>query len=80
MRECLEISGIPSSVGDNDHEDVVYKAITKAGVEISDKDIEDCHRVGKRGPTIAQFCKRKLGIEKIVVGGLATDGSKQVIY
>ena len=38
-RECLEISGIPSSVSDNDLEDVVCKAITKAGVEVSDKDI-----------------------------------------
>ena len=42
-RECLEISGIPSSVSDNDLEDVVCKAITKASVEVSDKDIEDCH-------------------------------------
>ena len=59
-RECLEISGIPSSVNDNDLEDVVCKAITKAGVEVSDKDIEDCHRVGKRGTTIVKFCKRKV--------------------
>ena len=44
-RECLEISGIPSSVSDNDLEEVVCRAIAKA--EVSDKDIEDCHRVGK---------------------------------
>ena len=42
-RECLKISGIPSSLSDNDLEDIVCKAITKAGVEVSDKDIEDCH-------------------------------------
>ena len=59
-RECLEISGMPSSVSDNDLEDVVCKAITKVGVEVSDKDIEDCHRVGKRGTTIVKFCKRKI--------------------
>ena len=35
----LKISGILSSVSDNDLEDVVCKAITKAGVEVSDKDI-----------------------------------------
>ena len=40
---CLEISGIPSSVSDNDLEDVVCKVIRKAGVEVPDKDIEDCH-------------------------------------
>ena len=60
MRECLEISGIPSSVTDNDLEDVVCKAITKAGVDVSDKDIEDCHRVGKRSTIIVKFCKRKV--------------------
>ena len=54
--ERLEISGIPSSVSDKDLEDVVYKAVTKAGVEVSDKDIEDCHRVGKRDTTIVKFC------------------------
>ena len=59
-RECLEISGIPSSVSDNDLEDAVCKAITKAGIEVSDKDIEDCLRVGKRGTTIVKFCKRKV--------------------
>ena len=59
-RECLEISGIPSSLSGKDLEDVVYIAITKAGVEVSDKDIEDCHQVGKRGQTIVMFCKRKM--------------------
>ena len=59
-RECLEISGIPSSVSDNDLEDAVCKAITKAGVAVSDKDIEGCHRVGKKGTAIVKFCKRKM--------------------
>ena len=38
---------------------LVLLAITNAGVEVSDKDIEDCHQVGKRGTTIAKFCKRE---------------------
>ena len=59
-RECLEISGIPSSISDNDLEDVVCKAITKTGVEMSNKDIEDCHRIGKRGQTIVNFCEREV--------------------
>ena len=59
-RDCLEISGIPSSVSDNDLEDVVCKAITKAVVEVSHKEIEDCHGVGKRGTIIVKFCKRKV--------------------
>ena len=59
-RGCLEISDIPSSASDKNLEDVVCKAIMKAGVEVSDKDIEDYHRVGKRGQTIVNFCKRKV--------------------
>ena len=39
---------------------LVLLAITNAGVEVSDKDIEDCHQVGKRGTTIAKFCKREV--------------------
>ena len=27
---------------------------------MSDKDFEDCHRVGKRGSTIVKFCKGKV--------------------
>ena len=59
-RERLEISGIPSSVSVNDLEDLVCKAITKASVEVSEKDIEDCRRVGKRATNIVKFCKRKV--------------------
>ena len=54
-RECLEIS-----VSDEDLKEVVCKAKTKAGVEVSDKDIENCHQVGKKGQTIVKFCKRKV--------------------
>ena len=32
----------------------------KASVKVSDKDIEDCHRVGKRGTIIVKFCKNKV--------------------
>ena len=59
-RECLKISGVSSSVSDSDLDYVVCKTIAKAGVEVSDKDIEDCHRVGKRDTTIVKFRKRKV--------------------
>ena len=59
-RKCFEISGIPSSVSDRDLKNVVCKAKMKAGVKVSDKDIEDCHRIGKRVETIVKFCKRTL--------------------
>ena len=66
-RECLEISSIASSVSENDLEDVVCKAITRASVEVFDKDIEDCHQVGERGQTIVKFCARKVSMHVLNV-------------
>ena len=60
IRECLEITGIPSSVSDKDLEEVVCKAITKAGVDITADDIEDCHHIGNKGQTIIKFGRRKV--------------------
>ena len=65
--ECLEITGIPSSVSDKDLEEVVCKAITKAGVDINGYDIEDCHRVENKGQTIIKFGKRKVSRQVLSV-------------
>ena len=40
--------------------ETVCKVIKKDSVEVSDKSIEDCHRVGKRGTSIVKFCKREV--------------------
>ena len=66
-RECLEITGIPSSVSDKDLEEVVCKAIIKAGVDITPDDIEDCHRVGNKGQTIIKFGERKVSRQVLSV-------------
>ena len=66
-RECLEINGIPSSVSNKDLEEVVCKVITKAGVDITADDIEDCHRVGNKGQTIIKFGKRKVSRQVLSV-------------
>ena len=63
-RECLEITGIPSSVSDKDLEEIVCKVITKAGVDLTADDIEDCHRVGSKGQTITKFGKRTVSRQK----------------
>ena len=65
--ECLEITGIPFSVSDKDLEEVVCKAISKAGVNINADDIEDCHRVGNKGQTIIKFGKRKVSRQVLSV-------------
>ena len=59
-RECPEITGIPSSVCEKDLEEVVCKAITKAGVDITANEIEDCHHIGNKGQTIIKFGKRNV--------------------
>ena len=66
-RACLEITGIHSSVSDKDLEEVVYKAITRAGVDITADDIEDCHRVGNKGQTIIRFDNRKVSRQVLSV-------------
>ena len=58
--ESFEITGIPSSVSEKDLKEVVCKAITKAGVDITADGIENCHRVGNKGQTIIKFGKRKV--------------------
>ena len=66
-RECLEITGIPSPVSDKDLEVVVYKAITKAGVDITSDDIEDCHHAGNKGQTIIKFGKKRVSRQVLSV-------------
>ena len=62
----FEITGIPSSVRDKDLEEIVCKAITKAGVDINADDIEDCHRVGNKGQIIIKFARRKVSSQCFV--------------
>ena len=42
-RECLEISGVPESVTDNDLEGKVLKLLEKIDVEVHPDHIEACH-------------------------------------
>ena len=66
-RECLKITGLRSSISDKDIEEVVCKAITKAGVDITADDIEDCLRVGNKGQTIIKFGERKVSRQVLSV-------------
>ena len=67
MTKCLEITGIPSSVSDEDFEEVVCKLITKAEVDINADDIKYCHRVGKKGQIIIKFGKGKVSRQVLSV-------------
>ena len=46
-RNNLEISGIPDSVDQTDLEDKVVEIFDKIGVDLSNDEIEACHRIGK---------------------------------
>lgn len=59
-RECMEISGIPCSVSDNDLEGKVIEVFGKLGVNVKEDGIEACHRIKKGSDkTIVKFSKRK---------------------
>ena len=59
-RKCLENTGIPFSVSDKNFEEVMWKMITKATVDINANDIEDCHLVWNKGQNIIKFGKKKV--------------------
>ena len=58
-RECLEVSGIPDNVKQNDLEDKVLTIFKKVGCDIKSDNIEACHRVGRQNNVIIKFSKRK---------------------
>ena len=59
-RECMEISGIPSSVSDKELEEKVVKVFDKLGCNVKENCIEACHRIKKGSDkTIVKFSKRK---------------------
>lgn len=65
-RECLEVSGIPVSVTDVNLEEKVLSIFKKIDCEVSNKDIESCHRIGnKKGTTIVKLSRRK-DVKKIL--------------
>ena len=56
-RECLELVGIPQSVKDD--EKVVNKIGNKVGINITERDMQAVHQIGKEGRTIMKFSNRK---------------------
>ena len=66
-RDFLKITGLHSSVSDKDIEEVVCKAITKAGVDITADNIEDCLRVGNKVQAIIKFGERKVSRQVLSV-------------
>ena len=64
------MTGIPDDVEDKDLEEKVIKILDKIEVNVTSKDIEACHRVGKSRnnskKTIIRFVNRKFAKKALV--------------
>ena len=60
-RECLEITGVPDSVSNNDLEETTMKIFDKLDVTNDPPNIEDCHWLKSNGPkkVIIKFARHK---------------------
>ena len=72
-RDSVEISGIPSTITQDNLEKEVIKVFDTAKVKVHGKkleemDIQACHRLGKKGKTIVKFVNRKFAREGLVCG------------
>ena len=72
-RNSIEISGIPSTVDQKNLETEVIRIYNTAqvivdGDEVSAKDIQAAHRIGKKGVVICKFVNRKWAYEGLYNG------------
>ena len=61
-RECLEISGIPDSIPNNNFEETVLKIFNETGVTVNLRDVEAYHRLNQKAnpkKVIIKLLKRK---------------------
>ena len=61
-RECLELSGIPDSIPNNNLEETVLKIFNETGVTVNSRDVEACHRLNQKAnpkKVIIKLSKRK---------------------
>ena len=62
--ECLEVVGIPSSVGDTTLEKKICQVFLGIGVEVGEKDMQSCHRLKKnKSQTIVKLSNRSDSLE-----------------
>ena len=88
-RNTIEITGIPSTVKQDDLEEQVVKIFNAANVTVNEHgldpyQIQACHRIGKKGITICKFVNRKFATEGIYCGknlkGIKLYGNDSQVY
>ena len=72
-RDTIETTGIPEDVTQNNLEEDVKKVFSAAGVKVhgdnlEHRDIQACHRIGRKGVTIVKFVNRKFAREGLYKG------------
>ena len=67
-RESIEVSPVPASIGDEELEDSICKALSLTGHEVIPDDLQACHRLKKKETVIVKFRfgkqKRKILIDR----------------
>ena len=58
-KECIEIVGLPTDIGDKNLEDIVTDLTSKIGCVVSKENIEACHFTGKKQNVIVKLSRRK---------------------
>ena len=59
-RECVEVVGLPSSIANDQLENIVCRVVQHIGANITDEKTESCHRLNKNTDrTIVKFLRRK---------------------
>ena len=70
-RTCIEITGIPETVGKDELEDAVIDVLKAAKVKVHNKfpahlDIQAAHRKGRKGNVICKFVNRKFAWTSLI--------------
>jgi len=58
-KEILQVNPVPLSIGDNELEDIICKALSLSGTQVTKSDLQALHRTKKKEVVIIKFIERK---------------------
>ena len=64
-RECVEISGFPTSIPEDKVEEKFVEVLKEVGVNVTPRDLHAVHRLKKKSVVIAKFVNRKDAISAL---------------
>ena len=54
-RDTIEVAGTPSSIGDQDLENIMHNMFGEIGVNINERDIQACHQLRAKDKMIVKL-------------------------